>query len=344
VNKIARISARDRRDLFSEAAAKLGMRPTIIEKDFWVCLVLKMLFMESPFKESLVFKGGTSLSKVYKLIDRFSEDIDLVLDWKLIGFGQGLKDPMQNFQSTTRQTKFNREVNHVAATFIRESLCPQVNEQVERAGVGLSATVDDADPQIVNIRYPAAFKETYIRPEVRLEIGPLASWVPSAAHIIRPYAFDVFPGIFEDPACPVIAITAERTFWEKATILHQEAHRPSLIPIRHSRHYYDLYKLALSPIKEQAFAQRDLLPAVVQFKKRFYPSAWARYDRAKPGTFRLLPSGDGQIANLERDYDAMQMMLFGEPPSFSMIIEVLGDLEGQINSSSKDSVYQNARV
>ena len=98
MDKLARLPAQDRRDIFSEAAATLGIRPTIIEKDFWVCLVLKLLFLKSPYGQSLVFKGGTSLSKAYGLIERFSEDIDLVLDWKLIGFGKGLKDPMQSLR------------------------------------------------------------------------------------------------------------------------------------------------------------------------------------------------------------------------------------------------------
>ncbi len=332
MDKVARMPAQDRRDLFSEAATKFGIRPTIMEKDFWVCVVLKMLFVESPFKESLVFKGGTSLSKVHKLINRFSEDIDLVLDWNLIGFGKGLKDPMQSFDSNTQQNKFNKEVNRLAAVFIGETLCPQVDELVRKAGIGLNASVDEEDPQVVNIHYPAAFSEEYIRPEVRLEIGPLASWVPSAIHEIRPYAFDVFPAIFENPAFPVIAISAERTFWEKATILHQEAHRTTTRPQRYSRHYYDLYKLAESPIRKSAFAAASLLPDVVEFKKRFYPSAWAQYDLATPGTFKLLPADEAQIADLERDYQDMQMMLFGERPSFTAILDVLGRLEKEINA------------
>ena len=99
MDKLARLPAQDRRDIFLEAAARRGIRPTIIEKDFWVCLVLKFLFQKSPFGKSLVFKGGTSLSKAHGLIERFSEDIDLVLDWQVIGFGEGLEDPMQNFDS-----------------------------------------------------------------------------------------------------------------------------------------------------------------------------------------------------------------------------------------------------
>jgi hypothetical protein len=290
MDKVARLPAQDRRDIFSEAAAKRGIRPAIIEKDFWVCLVLKLLFLTSPFARSLVFKGGTSLSKAHRLIERFSEDIDLVLDWKIIGFGEGVKDPLQRFGSKSKQDQFNKQVNRQAAEFIANKLCPELDALLRSEGIGLSAAVDLTDPHVINIQYPAAFPEAYVRPEVRLEIGPLASWVPSATYTIRPYAYDVLPELFEDPACEVVAIAAERTFWEKATILHQEAHRPGRIPQRHSRHYYDLYKLALSPVRAFALAQTALLQDVMTFKQRFYPSAWARYDLALPGTFKLLPA------------------------------------------------------
>ena len=343
MDRLARIPARDRRDLFTEVAATLGIRPTIIEKDFWVCFVLRMLFVESSFKGSLVFKGGTSLSKVYGLIERFSEDIDLVLDWKLIGFGEGLKDPMRSFDSKTQQDKFNKRINRIAALYISETLCPQLDDLARSAGIGLSAAVDPTDPHVVNIHYAAAFSETYIRPEVRLEIGPLAAWVPSASYTIRPYAFDVFPDIFENPDCPVVAIAAERTFWEKATILHQEAHRQTVMPKRYSRHYYDLYKLALSPVKGRAFAGINLLPDVVQFKERFYPSTWAQYALAIPGSFKLLPTGDAQLKELQQDYEEMQLMLFGKAPGLAAILAVLGELEDQINAlAAKDRTQSGA--
>jgi hypothetical protein len=332
MDKVAHLPAQDRRDLFSEAASTLGIRPTIIEKDFWVCFVLKQLFVESPFKEHLVFKGGTSLSKVYRLIERFSEDIDLVLDWKLLGIAQGFDDPAQGPRSKTQQDRFNKKVNQLAAEFIHTTLCPQLDLLLRQAGIELSASVDQADDQIVNIRYPAAFSEAYIRPEVRLEIGPLASWVPSAVHTIAPYAFQAFPRVFDNPCCPVLAIVAERTFWEKTTILHQEAHREALIPSRHSRHYYDLYKLAQSPIRDSALGNLQLLKEVVEFKERFYPSNWARYDLAIPGSLKLLPTSAAQLAGLERDYKDMQMMLFGERPSFSTIVHVLRELEQQLNA------------
>jgi hypothetical protein len=98
---------------------------------------------------------------------------------------------------------------------------------------------------------PASFSEAYLHPKVLLEIGPLASWVPSARHTIQPYAAEVFPKVFIEPACQVVAISAERTFWEKATILHQQAHRTGAMPSRYSRHYYDFYKLASSPVRQR---------------------------------------------------------------------------------------------
>ena len=135
---------------------------------------------------------------------------------------------------------------------------------------------------------------------------------------------------FSNPVFEVIAIDAERTFWEKATILHQEAHRPGAIPARYSRHYYDLYKLSESPIKRSALANLTLLRSVVDFKARFYYSSWARYDLAIPGSFRLSPL-DSQLSALERDYRAMRDMFYREPPTFEAILAGLVSLEQDIN-------------
>jgi len=200
--------------------------------------------------------------------------------------------------------------------------------------------MDAGDPQVVNIHFPAAFSEKYIRPEVRLEIGPLASWVPSAVHPIQPYLADVFPQVFENPACGVRTIAAERTFWEKATILHQETNRQGLIPKRYSRHYYDLARLAASDIKGKALQDLGLLSEVVKFKQRFYPSQWARYERAKPGSFKLLPDGPEQLTNLAKDDEDMKIMLFGRVPSFEEILESLSALEIEVNrlESQRESV------
>src|SRR5712691_10935201 len=109
MDKVAHLPTDQRRDLFRESAARRGMSPAIVEKDFWVCWVLKKLFTDADLKDRMVFKGGTTLSKVFRLIDRFSEDIDLVLDWRLLGYGPELENPSQAFQSNTQQDRFNKQ-------------------------------------------------------------------------------------------------------------------------------------------------------------------------------------------------------------------------------------------
>ncbi len=143
----------------------------------------------------------------------------------------------------------------------------------------------------------------------------------------------MLPDQFEDPVCPVRAIDAERTFWEKATILHHEAHRPaeSAVPPRYSRHYYDLFLMATDgDLKRRALGDPALLQSVVEFKKRFYPRGWADYDAAKPGSFTLVPP-ERVLKVMRRDYDAMQEMIFGRRPAFDAMIAGLAALEGEIN-------------
>ena len=331
MNKVARLSAINRRDLFQESARQRGTNPAVIEKDFWVCWVLKQLFADPELGTQLVFKGGTSLSKVFGLIDRFSEDIDLILDWQLLGYGPGQEDPYQDFESKGKQDRFNKGINRKAADYIAGTLTSNLQRLFAQCPE-IRVSVDTVDPHALNIAYPAAFSQDYLRPEVRLEIGPLASWVPSGRHVIQPYAADTFPEVFEEPACPVVAIAAERTFWEKATILHQEAHRDGVMPSRHSRHYYDTYKLAESPVRRRALEDSELLRQVVEFKQRFYPCGWARYEEAKKGTFRLMPDSERQSA-LRRDYREMGMMIFGEIPNFDTVMNILQRLEDEINGN-----------
>jgi hypothetical protein len=133
---------------------------------------------------------------------------------------------------------------------------------------------------------------------------------------------------------PVRVIEAKRTFWEKATILHHEAHRPadSPLPVRYSRHYHDLARMATSPVKEAALADAHLLADVVAFKQRFYPRNWARYDLAVPGTLRLVP-GERTLKALETDYRGMASMIFGSTPGFADIVAQLRALEDEINGN-----------
>ena len=323
--KVARLSETKRTELFRETAAQKGMTPAIAEKDFWVTYVLGKIFSDNTLSSVLIFKGGTSLSKVYGVIERFSEDIDLILDWNLLTS----KDPKEE-RSRRQQEILNKEINEKAKIYIATTL---VETLQQRIGDLCSVAVDENDGYVINVRYPSAFDENYLRPEIRLEIGPLAEWMPNEKHEVTSYSAELFPHLFEQASCEVPTIVAERTFWEKATILHHEANRPegSIQPQRYSRHYYDLAKMAQSPIKGRALASLDLLENVVAFKKRFYPRGWADYDAAKPGTLKLLPSKTIE-QTLRKDYRDMRAMIFGDYPDFDTILEILQNLENEINT------------
>jgi len=324
MDRVAGFSAKQRSELFSETAARRGMTPAIVEKDFWVTWTLDKLFAHPDLSRILMFKGGTSLSKVFGLIERFSEDIDLVLDWNILTG----EDPEAS-RSNAKQEKLNKAINEKAQEYIAGEMREQVAECI---GDICQCEVDETDPHVLNIRYPGAFADEYLRPEVRLEIGPLASWLPFGEFSIRPYAAEVFPAVFSRAECRVKAIKAERTFWEKATILHHEAYRPegNLQPPRNSRHYYDLAKMAASPVKDTALADLGLLANVVEFKERFYSRGWARYDLAKPGSLRLVPEGH-VLATVMADYRDMRTMIFGDYPAIEAIMTQLQALENEIN-------------
>jgi hypothetical protein len=156
--------------------------------------------------------------------------------------------------------------------------------------------------------------------------------VPRDRFIVRAFAAEEFPAVFAEPDVAVTSLLAKRTFWEKATILHAEFHRPAekAMPDRYSRHYYDLAMLAQSPVRAEALADLALLDQVVLHKETFYPSGWARYDLARIGSLRLVPPEERRAA-LERDYRSMSVMIFGQPPPFGEIMEVLAALEQDIN-------------
>ena len=328
MREIARRPEKDRRDLFRASAQKMHVHEAIVEKDFWVCWVLDHLFHDCPWKDHLAFKGGTSLSKAFGAIERFSEDIDLILDWRSLGYSP--EEPWAE-RSATKQDAFGKESNQRTAEFLARDFVPAIRPVLaERAGTAVGV---EAHAQDVLLQYPRAFSLEAVQPQIRLEIGPMAAWVPNEPRTIRPYAADQFPQLFSQAETTVRTILAERTFWEKATILHQEAHRgpEKSLPPRYSRHYYDLYRLSRMPIRDEALAKIELLQDVVQFKMRFYSCPWARYEEAKPGNLRLLPPKH-HAAGLERDYQATQALLFGQIPSFEAIMTELANLEKTINA------------
>lgn len=331
MREFAALSQADRADALVIAARKKGMHPAIIEKDFWVCWTLDYLFGESAYKDSIAFKGGTSLSKGFDLIERFSEDIDLIFDWRLLGYEANA--PWEK-RSNTKQDEFVKRINEDAASFLREKLMPEMQAYIEKQNVANSVLqIDEKDPQTLRFFYPQSFSDNSILQEIRLETGALAAWTPTVLAYIDPYISEEFPGVFSQPRTSVLTVAPERTFWEKATILHKEAFRTNgRFPSRYSRHYYDLYKLAHSDVKERALKDVELLKSVVDFKMTFWRSNIARYDLCVPGTLRLVPPEDA-VSLIEQDYESMRHMIFGEALDFDELMLGISQLESEINSS-----------
>lgn len=277
------------------------------------------------------FVTETSLSKAFHLISRFSEDIDLILDWRVLGYG---KDEPWEKRSNTKQDAFNKEANVRAEVFLSETFCPAVKAGLsQEIGCEANVYIDEKDKQTVIFAYPHLFTNTATLQVIRLEIGALAAWTPAKTALIEPYAAKYYPKIFEQKETAILTVAPERTFWEKATILHHEANRPEHLemPQRYSRHYYDLYRMAATPVKEAAFSRLDLLKKVVDFKMKFYPRSWAKYPEAVPGTLKLLPP-EYRFAALEADYNSMQDMLYGDVPTFETVIAAVQELEKEINT------------
>jgi hypothetical protein len=324
MNKIANLPKQQRSELFLETATLMNTTNSIVEKDFWVVWTLDKIFSDDRLNKILMFKGGTSLSKVFNLIGRFSEDIDLILDWRLVSN----ENPLNDQESKNKQVRFNEQINENAKEYIQNELLPIISHILSP----LCTCIIAEDGFSINVRYQNAFDDNYLRPEILLEIGPLASWLPSDSFEISSFAAQKFPQVFEKTKCSVNTIVAKRTFWEKATILHHEANRPldSAMPTRYSRHYYDLAMMVQNEVKDEALADLELLKNVVEFKQKFYPRTWAKYEEAVPGTLKLLPP-EFRLDSLEKDYKAMQNMIFDKYISFEEIIEILENLEKEIN-------------
>jgi len=322
----------ERRLYFEQAAVRRNVSPVVLEKDFWVCWLLSVLF-ESEFAGSLVFKGGTSLSKVFSAIERLSEDIDLSLSPAF------LKLPEAG-TSRNQASKWMSRAEATCGAAVQNQIGPAM-EAVVGAVLGRRdrawfefLTEPNTNSPVLLFHYPsaqpAAFE--YLRRSVKLEFGSLTDQQPIGRHPIRPWIAEALPDAFHDWRCEVVVLEVERSFWEKATILHAEYHRPAEKPTpdRFSRHYADTAALAKHPAAARALDQHDLRNRVVKWKSQFFGSSWANYDRAKPGTFRLVPLTE-RLPALRRDYHAMRDMYLSEPASFDHILTTLAELEYRIN-------------
>ena len=322
----------ERRLYIEQAAIRRNLSPVILEKDFWVCWLLGILF-ESEFAGDLVFKGGTSLSKVFGVIDRFSEDLDLSVSPAFLNLPEaGTSRNQANKWMTKAEASCGVAVQNQIAPVLEAAVA---NVLGNREDTWFEFLKDPGTSSPVLLFHypstqPARFE--YLKRSVKLEFGSLTDQQPVGRHLVQPWVAEVLPAAFPDWKCEVVALEVERSFWEKATILHTEFHRPAdkLTPDRFSRHYADTAALAKHPAAINAVDDQVLRNRVVQWKNLFFGSSWANYDQANPGTFRLVPPPE-RMSVLRRDYLAMRDMYLSEPPAFDEILMTLAKLEKKIN-------------
>ncbi|MDR2092104.1 MAG: nucleotidyl transferase AbiEii/AbiGii toxin family protein [Azoarcus sp.] len=344
--RVIAASAQDRRDLFLAAARRLGTPLQNVEKDFWVCWALDLLFNGRAADEPrLLFKGGTSLSKAHGLISRFSEDIDITVFREDIGENVEARD-LETLSGKQQRLRLAR-IRQACCLYIQGPLRTRLQNQIETLfrEIGLPGDnvlildPDDADRQTLLIRYPpVADTDDYLRPTIKIEAGARSALDPHHVVDIRPYVADDLPEM--NLTVPnVRAIDAERTFWDKVVILHGLRrwfdHRGALRHQGHrvSRHYYDVCMMFRSPPGERAARDRVLAADCVRHARMFFNSADLDLASACPGSFALTPTPE-MAAALKSDYRAMAGMIFGAAPDFSAVLDAVERLEQTVNQQN----------
>lgn len=331
----------DRLDLFLTAAARLGTPVQNVEKDFWVCWTLDALFNGLPAGgPRLLFKGGTSLSKAFGLISRFSEDIDITV------FREDLGQPVEaadldNLTGKKRRAKLD-DIRDACQAYIAGQFTQQLFELaakvIQKNHFKVGPDPDDRDGQTVLFWYPAVTATTgdYIRAAVKIEAGAKSALDPHMAATVAPYVVEDLPDL-DLSISNVTTVKPERTFWDKVIILHglRQWHEKRG-ELRHggqrvSRHYYDIYRLAQAEGIEHWQADHALARDCVMHARMFFGSPDLGLDTATPGSFTLNPSQEMR-ADLAKDYVAMSGMIFGEVPPLEEVLDKVAKVEIAINS------------
>ncbi len=347
MEQILRLSPSEQAQYFREAAAQSSSikSPNVIEKDFWVCWALEKIFGIPEISPHLTFKGGTSLSKCYHLINRFSEDCDLTINKELLSIFEDTSTIAE--KSKNQRNKYMKALANTAKQKVNGHFKPLL---ISAFKMGLSEYYDDKewrvetapdDLQTLLFHYPSSIygknsHNEYILSTVKLEFGARGDNHPSESKNIIPYVYNILEtnAFAKTPKISVNTLTAERTFWEKITLLHVEHHRPPDKPIKNRvfRHYYDVVMLHQQGITDNALKKPQLLNVVLENKKNFFYSKHANYETAKIGTLNLLPNNIFE-KSLKQDCENMAEMFFGEPPDFYQTMEEIKAIEKYINQA-----------
>lgn len=330
------LSREDQAEALEVAAASTGRPPHLLEKDTWVVWTLSAIY-ESALAEKLTFKGGTSLSKVYKIIDRFSEDVDLTYDIREV-----VPDLLRNGNpipaSSSQAKKITDTVRDRLPDWIKNTVQPILESAIQRDGVQATLSLAGKENEKLILTYtPIKVGTGYAASTIQLEFGGRATGEPHQRHAV---ACDMAPAIegISFPTAQPLVMGAERTFWEKATAAHVYSLQGRLRGERYSRHWYDLAAMAKSGHAQTAITDLQLGKDVAEHKSMFFAEknadkAWIDYTAAVGGAIQLVPEG-GALDSLKLDYAAMleDGLLSSNQPSFAEIIEICFALQRNINT------------
>ena len=317
-------------ELINQMHEETKLPQVIIEKDVWVTAVLRALFALS-YSENLSFKGGTSLSKCWNLIERFSEDVDIAINREFFGF----------FGDTFTIKQISKKMRKSACNFIRNTLQFDLSHQMETNGITADlfsikmdiTPVTTIDPEKVFVEYKSVFNAIpYIKNTVVLEIGVRSMKEPLQKVEIQSLIDRHFSqATFSEKSFEINVVVPERTFLEKVCLLHEEFSKSSehVRVERMSRHIYDLARIIETPIAENALKNKELYQSIVAHRRMFIAMKGFDYDTLSPKTINIIPPKE-IIAKWEDDYNKMQAMIYGKSLSFNDIIEKITQLNDKI--------------
>jgi hypothetical protein len=333
MQKFIKLNSSERKNIIQKVANDLGLRFDIVEKDIWVCYVLQKLFSHVKLKNSLIFKGGTCLSKAYDKIERFSEDIDITINSEILD----IKGDSQNTDKI--KSKVRKAARKFVETEIFEYLSGIFDEELGKNNYELAfdesdkkhATLFFSFPSEAGFPYILPFKlensYSYIKPKIKLEFGALGGISPTQEKLIKPYAKEILPDYFDE--FEVVTLDIKRNFIEKLLILHSicflEDDRS--ISQNYSRHYYDIHSIIKKGLKIDPTIDLEILKLVVENEKNYWKKPWVNYENInKFSDIRLIPN-EARIAEIKKDYKNMEEMFFGDFPKFDEMMLFLKEFE-----------------
>lgn len=327
----------ERRAIFETVADDKGTNAQAIEKDLWVCRVIDGVFRGLPVKPKPkpYFKGGTSLSKGYQLINRFSEDVDIVLSRRGLGIAESA-DPAEATMSADARKRAVDRMLATCKTYVQNGMREKLAQLFPECEISIDEDVDDG--QALRVNFPSILPpDGYQTPWVKLECGARGALEPDAERQIAPFIQDALGDGWDLRTPRVTLIHPERTFWEKVVILHglhcRFRDEGELLTDRQraSRHYYDLAMMFDGPIGKSAVKKKYLLEDVCEHSRLVrFSRAWQKLGEAKPGSLRVAPPKEF-MRPLAADYERMKNMMFHNPPSLEWIVEQLNKIDEAAN-------------